>query len=248
MGTIRRCCVVYLGHETIDLASLLFGAKFDFELFKQTSVSLQPVSVVEMAQKCIPGLPNFVTHRTNSQLRYDWRTGGFVLINGPDGPGIDVLVYFPKGKEDTHEVVVGDQRKLSCNKLIPSFVNKVWTNAKGVLPVAAEAKYFIGIFNPHPTYPSVLKPPANCFLVCRSNIREFYGALAFHPAASTAISVNSPLVSQSMIQLHLRSSLTDKERDGIAKAIDRKNRSALRKQSGSIGPVVKSSRVGQQDR
>src|SRR5690606_19406472 len=81
---------------------------------------------------------------------------------------------------------------------------------------------FLGIFNVFPLSPEVesLQPYSDIFLVCRDNIRTFYGSLAYYTLPSPTIYLNDKRFSQSVIQLFLNNLYTSRTRKILAKAID----------------------------
>ena len=114
-------------------------------------------------------------------------------MNGDGGAGVDIFFALKDAATD-EVVVVVDQRKRQYGKFQPSHA-KDYLRKLSVCPdflVASGARLVRGIMNcVSASNLATYVVPLDCFLLTRDESEQFHGTLAYHPACSPVISINS---------------------------------------------------------
>ncbi|KAF4032782.1 hypothetical protein GN244_ATG15289 [Phytophthora infestans] len=189
---VRINALLVLGHSTVKLGDLLPGARMSEET-RQISVKLVPSRVVRCAEAFGSLIPRLISNKFNQQEKYDWTSSGCIAVNGDGGAGVDI--FFALNDAVTDNVVVFvDQRKRQFGKFQPCHA-KEYLGKLSVCPdflVARGARVVRGVLNCDSlSNLATYDVPHDCFLLSPDESERFYGTLAYHPACTPFISVNS---------------------------------------------------------
>ncbi|KAF4032784.1 hypothetical protein GN244_ATG15291 [Phytophthora infestans] len=189
---VRINALLVLGHSTVKLRDLLPGAQMSEET-RHISVKLVPSRVVQCAEAFGSLTPQLISNKFNQQEKYDWTSSGCIAVNGDGGAGVDI--FFALNDAVTDNVVVFvDQRKRQLGKFQPCHA-KEYLGKLSVCPkflVARGARLVRGVLNCDSlSNLATYDVPHDCFLLSPDESEQFYGTLAYHPACTPFISVNS---------------------------------------------------------
>ncbi|KAF4032779.1 hypothetical protein GN244_ATG15286 [Phytophthora infestans] len=189
---VRINALLVLGHSTVTLGDLLPGARMSDET-RRISVKLVPSRVVQCAEAFGSLTPQLISNKFNQQEKYNWTSSGCIAVNGDGGAGVDI--FFALNDAVTHNVVVFvDQRKRQLGKFQPCHA-KEYLGKLSVCPdflVARGARVVRGVLNCDSlSNLATYDVPHDCFLLSPDESERFYGTLAYHPACTPFISVNS---------------------------------------------------------
>ncbi|KAF4146719.1 hypothetical protein GN958_ATG04098 [Phytophthora infestans] len=189
---VRINALLVLGHSTVTLGDLLPGARMSDET-RRISVKLVPSRVVQCAEAFGSLTPQLISNKFNQQEKYDWTSSGCIAVNGDGGAGVDI--FFALNDAVTDNVVVFvDQRKRQLGKFQPCHA-KEYLGKLSVCPkffVTRGARLVRGVLNcVSLSNLATYDVPHDCFLLSPDESERFYGTLAYHPACTPFISVNS---------------------------------------------------------
>ncbi|KAF4028105.1 hypothetical protein GN244_ATG20237 [Phytophthora infestans] len=216
---VRINALLVLGHSTATLGDLLPGARMSEET-RQISVKLVPSRVVRCAEAFGSLTPQLISNKFNQQEKYNWTSSGCIAVNGDGGAGVDI--FFALNDAVTDNVVVFvDQRKRQFGKFQPCHA-KEYLGKLSVCPdflVARGARLVRGVLNcVSLSNLATYDVPHDCFLLSRNESEQFHGTLAYHPACTPFISVDSAC--QTALKSLLRGTM--KAVDEAAEAIVKK--------------------------
>ncbi|EEY53066.1 Crinkler (CRN) family protein [Phytophthora infestans T30-4] len=222
---VRINALLVLGHSTATLGDLLPGARMSEET-RQISVKLVPSRVVRCAEAFGSLTPQLISNKFNQQEKYNWTSSGCIAVNGDGGAGVDI--FFALNDAVTDNVVVFvDQRKRQFGKFQPCHA-KEYLGKLSVCPdflVARGARLVRGVLNcVSLSNLATYDVPHDCFLLSRNESEQFHGTLAYHPACTPFISVDSAC------QTALKSLLR-----GTMKAVDEAAEAILTKRNEPSG-------------
>ncbi|KAF0701561.1 Aste57867_7999 [Aphanomyces stellatus] len=187
---LRINALLFLGHSTVKLGSLLRGATMD-EQTSAIQVKLVPSTVFRCAQNFGSTTGQILTRQGNTLETIDWISSGCIAMNGEGGEGVDI--FFALEHAVTGQVVVVvDQRKRQFGKFQPGQARIYLDKLSQSPSFLTNAILVRGIMNcvSVSNLASYTVPPY-CFLISREQNDEFHGSLSYHPACSPFISVNT---------------------------------------------------------
>jgi hypothetical protein len=189
---LRINALQILGHSNCHFTWICDGAMIngcDYE------VELKPVEVRATTEQLSADTGDTVNERdTNTPL--PWLRGRdgiwFVLINGADGPAVDLFFCLPLANVDG-VLFCGDQRKFTSANLgeqrAEDLLNAVRRQVPRCLP--GGSRVVTALFSLFPSFNSEEDGlPEDSFVVSFAEHSFYHGSLAFHPASSPCIDVN----------------------------------------------------------
>jgi hypothetical protein len=189
---VRINALLALGHSTVTLRDLLPGTLMSSET-SAIFVKLVPSRVIRCAGAFGASTPQLIPRKGNQLETIDWTSGGYIVVNDDGGAGVDI--FFALKDATTGRVVVFvDQRKRQFGKFEPSDAKK-YLKKLAVCPnflVRNRARLVRGIMNSvAPSNLAKYEVPRDCFILSRNETEQFHGTLAYHPASSPVICINS---------------------------------------------------------
>ncbi|KAG2503037.1 hypothetical protein JM16_009191, partial [Phytophthora kernoviae] len=189
---VRINALLVLGHSTVTLGDLLPGTLMSAKT-RAISVKLVPSRVIRCAGAFGASTPRFIPRKGNQLETIDWTSGGYIVVNDDGGAGVDIF-FALKDAATGNEVVIVDQRKRQFGKFQPSHAS-VYLDKLSVCPdflVASGARLVRGVMNcVSSSNLATYVVPDGCFVLSRAKTEQFHGTLAYHPACSPVISMNS---------------------------------------------------------
>ncbi|KAG1705589.1 hypothetical protein DVH05_003276 [Phytophthora capsici] len=189
---VRINALLVLGHSTVTLGKLLPGTLMTRET-QSISVKLVPSRVFRCGEAFGSSTPRLISHRDNQLVKNDWTSTGCIAVNGDGEAGVDIFFALKDAVSDKVVVFV-DQRKRQFGMLQPYQV-KVYLEKLTVCPeflVEEGARLVRGVMNCVSTSNfTTFDVPQDCFLLCRDETEQIHGTLAYHPACTPMISINS---------------------------------------------------------
>lgn len=190
---LRINALQILGKRTCPFTWICDGAMIrgcDYE------VELKPVEVRATTEKLSANTGDTVNERdTNKQL--PWLRGRdgvwFVLINGADGPAVDLFFCLPLAKNAGGVLFCGDQRKFSSANLGEYRAEELLNAMRGQVPrcLPEGSRVVTALFSLFPSFNRGEDGlPEDSFVVSFAEHSFYHGSLAFHPASSPCIDVN----------------------------------------------------------
>jgi hypothetical protein len=188
---VRINALLVLGYSTVTLEHLFPGARMSSET-RNISVKLVSSRVIRCAERFGSLTTPLISRQGNQSEQIDWTSGGYIVVNGDNGAGVDI--FFALKDAATDEVVVFvDQRKRQFGKFQPSHA-KEYLGKLSVCPafLKESARLVRGVMNcVSASNLAAYTVPDDCFLLSRDETELFHGTLAYHPACTPIISINS---------------------------------------------------------
>ena len=183
---LRINALMILGDTELPLFELFRGALING---CEQSVHLKPMQVVETEDKIDENLAPKVGTKGHSNDKKNWREGGWVVLNGEGGKGVDI--YFSLDKADgSGQVVITDQRKRDAKDLGASKLNKLVESAR-ITPSTVVCLF--SCFSSTHFRPEDI--PNDSCVVSYAQTEAYHGALWVHPAASPCVNLNLASIS-----------------------------------------------------
>ncbi|KAK5673583.1 hypothetical protein QVD99_001023 [Batrachochytrium dendrobatidis] len=190
---IRINSFLVLGISILSLSDILHGSQFNPGIFN-TQVHIRIAKVFRSNEQYGPDMPRIITRKDNSYYSVDWVDSETlqIVINGEDGPGVDIYFILKCAEQDSGYIIVLDQRK----RLGSNITNSDLTTFRSKLPnpPAFLNKFKLdSVFGLMSIYSEInISPvPDSTYFVSASNSLYFHGSLYDHPRCSMAIDVNS---------------------------------------------------------
>ena len=183
---LRINALMILGHKKVLLRELFLGALVNG---CDQWVLLKPMEVIQTGDVFSRDLGESVGIKGHSNDRKDWRKGGYVVLNGEGGKGVDIFFCLEKA-DASGEVVITDQRKREFKPLGALKLDNLVNEAK-MMPSSV-----VCIFSCFAS--TRLKPeeiPKDTCVVSFAQTEAYHGSLWIHPAASPCVNVNSDSIS-----------------------------------------------------
>ena len=191
---LRINALQILGKRTCPFTWICDGAMIrgcDYE------VELKPVEVRATTDQLSAGTGDTVNERdTNTPL--PWLKGSddgvwFVLINGANGPAVDLFFCLPLAEGNDGVLFCGDQRKFTSANLGEHRAEELSNAVRGRVPLCLpEGSHVVtALFSLFPSFNSEEDGlPEDSFVVSFAEHSFYHGSLAFHPASSPCLDVN----------------------------------------------------------
>ncbi|EGF80212.1 hypothetical protein BATDEDRAFT_25057 [Batrachochytrium dendrobatidis JAM81] len=192
---IRINSFLVLGISILSLSDILCGSRFDSGIFN-TQVHIRIAKVFRSNEQYGPDMPRMITRKDTSYYSVDWVGGETlqIVLNGENGPGVDIYFILKCAEQDSGYIIVLDQRK----RLGSDITNSDLTTFRSKLPnpPACLNKFKLdSVFGLMSIYSQInISPvPDSTYFVSASDSLCFHGSLSGHPGCSMAIDANSAL-------------------------------------------------------
>ncbi|KAK5667074.1 hypothetical protein QVD99_006290 [Batrachochytrium dendrobatidis] len=192
---IRINSFLVLGISILVLSDILRGSRFDSGIFN-TRVHIRIAKVFQSNEQYGPDMPRMITRKHDSCFLVDWVDGETlqIVLNGEDGPGVDIYFILKCAEQDSGYIIVLDQRK----RLGSNITNSDLTTFRSKLPnppAFLNGLKLDSVFGLMSVYSQInISPvPDSTYFVSASNSPGFHGSLYDHPGCSMAIDANSAL-------------------------------------------------------
>ncbi|OAJ38743.1 hypothetical protein BDEG_22648 [Batrachochytrium dendrobatidis JEL423] len=192
---IRINSFLVLGISILSLSDILHGSQFNPGIFN-TQVHIRIAKVFRSNEQYGPDMPRIITRKDNSYYSVDWVDSETlqIVINGEDGPGVDIYFILKCAEQDSGYIIVLDQRK----RLGSNITNSDLTTFRSKLPnppAFLNGLKLDSVFGLMSVYSQInISPvPDSTYFVSASNSPGFHGSLYDHPGCSVAIDANSAL-------------------------------------------------------
>ncbi|KAG2808646.1 hypothetical protein PC111_g16393 [Phytophthora cactorum] len=189
---VRINALLALGYSTVTLGDLLPGTRMSGET-RNISVKLVPSRVFRCAETFGSSTPRLISRLNNRLEKIDWTSNGCIAVNGDGGAGVDIFFALKDAATD-NVVVFVDQRKRQFGKFQPSHAAN-YLGKLSVCPyflVRGGARLVRGVMNcVSASNLATYVVPHDCFLLSRDETEQFHGTLAYHPACTPVILINS---------------------------------------------------------
>ena len=209
---LRINALQILGYRTCPFTWICDGAMIrgcEYE------VELKPVEVRATTEKLSVNTGDTVNERdTNKQLPWFRGRDGiwFVLINGANGPAVDLFFCLPLANNVGGVLFCGDQRKFTSSNLGEHRAEELLNAVRGQVPrcLPGGSRVVTALFSLFPSFNSEEDGlPEDSFVVSSIEHSFYHGSLAFHPASSPCIDVNRCGITK----LQLLSSISGRARE-----------------------------------
>ncbi|OAJ40153.1 hypothetical protein BDEG_23916 [Batrachochytrium dendrobatidis JEL423] len=190
---IRINSFLVLGISILSLSDILHGSRFDSGIFN-TQVHIRIAEVFQSNEQYGPDMLRMITRKHDSCCLVDWVDGETlqIVLNGENGPGVDIYFILKCAEQDSGYIIVLDQRK----RLGSDITNSDLTTFRSKLPnpPAFLNKFKLdSVFGLMSIYSqiNINHVPDSTYFVSASDSLCFHGSLSGHPGCSMVIDANS---------------------------------------------------------
>jgi len=181
-----------LGKSCVSLGEFFRGALVA-ENIRDIQVNLVPAEVFICQDAFGADTTSLISRQNNPLEVVDWIKTGRIAVNGDGGEGVDIF-FAERNAVDNKVVVFVDQRKRIYGKFYPSRA-KSFLEKLSVCPEFLQGSALVvrGVMNcvSLDALGNEFSVPSGCFLMSREQSMIFHGSLAYHPACTPYISINS---------------------------------------------------------
>ncbi|KAF0707818.1 Aste57867_6533 [Aphanomyces stellatus] len=188
---LRINAVIIIGKPVIKVSELFMGALVSG---CNEQVQLSPTKVMEYDEKFGSSIEAEIGRKWNSLEKFNWLTGGFVVINGENGRGVDIFFALKKRDSNGYVVCLDQRNRVADTSLGSVGTMKLLSSAK------IEPTNLGALYEPITVIPllfSSLRPvnvqelaEKNAVVVSYSQMEAYHHGLWLHPASSPCVNVN----------------------------------------------------------
>ncbi|KAK1941037.1 hypothetical protein P3T76_007743 [Phytophthora citrophthora] len=187
---MRINAFLLLGCSTVTLGELLPGAKMTAKT-SRVSVNLVPSRVVKTADQYGSSIGPEIC--LDEYERIDWTSGGRIVLSEDNEAGVDI--FFTLKETKTNNLTVFVDRRKRHNGPFKFRHAKKHFKQMDVLPQFLEGsgvRLVRGVMNcASSSNLGMYEMDHDCFLLPREKNETFHGTLAYHPACSPVVDINS---------------------------------------------------------
>ena len=178
-------------------------------------VELRPMLVMETEDKFSHTMTRNFGRKGHYNEQHDWLTGGYVVINGEGGKGVDVFFALKKKSSNGYVVITDQRKRVGGNNLGPISVSNLLKKAR-IKPDIFEANStVITCLFSCVTFANVsdVDLGEESVVVSYNQYQQYHGTLSSHPASCPLVKINTDPVSYILMVL------TGKDRRKLADAV-----------------------------
>ncbi|OAJ41060.1 hypothetical protein BDEG_24711 [Batrachochytrium dendrobatidis JEL423] len=181
---IRINSFLVLGISILSLSDILCGSRFDSGIFN-TQVHIRIAKVFRSNEQYGPDMPRMITRKDTSYYSVDWVGGETlqIVLNGENGPGVDIYFILKCAEQDSGYIIVLDQRKRLgsdiTNSDLTTFPIKITESASMFKQVQSWTLFF-GLMSIYSQI-NISPVPDSTYFVSASDSLCFHGSLSGHP-------------------------------------------------------------------
>lgn len=200
--------LLYLGRNSCPFSELRRGAVTSHQL-KGTVINLEPASIFRSNEPLAIDTQTIVSQYKRPEVKKTWTNGKLIVMNGSNGEGIDIWSRVPIHNSKSFLLEL-DSRKREAKKLTTKVLERYYSKAKSVIPtICNQDQIAVGIISVASEFDDRTPLPEDCYVVSRSQIKDYFGIFANHPIVWPYVNVNDPLMNQSWIQSTLSGKTTE---------------------------------------
>jgi hypothetical protein len=188
---LRMNAFLILGKSCVSIGEFLKGALIA-ENIRDIEINLAPANVFFSQDSFGADTTFSISKQHNKQEKVDWIKKRCVKVNGDNGEGVDI--FFAQGNAvDNSPIIFVDQRKRAYGKFHQS-QTKSFLDKLSIRPESLPSALMIrGVMNcvSLDALGTDFSVPSGCYLMSRKQSKIFHGSLAYHPACSPYVSINS---------------------------------------------------------
>jgi hypothetical protein len=191
---LRINSLIIIGKAEIKLKELFSGA---LVAGCDEKVILQPMQIMETEDVYCSDIGPEIGTKGYYDLKQNWIKGGWVVINGENGTGVDIF-FSLEVTDKRRRIIVTDQRKRASQPLGSNRITNLIERAR-IIPQNLGFRSISVVSCVFSCFTSssfgIQDIPNNSCVVSYNQAKDYHGSLWIHPAASPCVDINRAPIS-----------------------------------------------------